>query len=226
MKKKLLLVFSLFLCIFLASCRGNTGPDVTLVDNADQTVAEQLNLSVLESAVSINEKLDKNKKAYIDVKVPQNLNESLVVRHVNIDGVFSENRVKVINAAALTFVTGLSVEYQNAIMAELYNAEYGITKEKLGLDVEKMLTATSFSVKVNSEKALEYYNDSKTNITLSVIYLPVKVVIVNDSKTSADITVLVPVYAEFNLGEASEVFSTYKVVSFDLDEDGSLPNKK
>ena len=225
MKKKFLLVFSLVLCIFLASCRGNNNSNATLVDNADSTVYEQLNLSVLEDAVSINEKLDKTIKNYIDVKLPKDLNSSLVVRHVNIDGVFNENRVKTINATALTFVTGISVEYQAAIMQELSNSEYGITKDKLGLSVD-VLTGTSFSIKIDSAKALEYYNDNKTNITLSVIYLPVKVLIINDSKSVADITVLVPVYAEFNLGEASEVFSSYKVVEINLEEDGSLPNKK
>lgn len=225
MKKKFLLVFSLVLCIFLASCRGNNNSNATLVDNADSTVYEQLNLSVLEDAVSINEKLDKTIKNYIDVKLPKGLNSSLVVRHVNIDGVFNENRVKTINATALTFVTGISVEYQAAIMQELSNSEYGITKDKLGLSVD-VLTGTSFSIKIDSAKALEYYNDNKTNITLSVIYLPVKVLIINDSKSVADITVLVPVYAEFNLGEASEVFSSYKVVEINLEEDGSLPNKK
>lgn len=225
MKKKFLLVFSLVLCIFLASCRGNNNSNATLVDNADSTVYEQLNLSVLEDAVSINEKLDKTIKNYIDVKLPKDLNSSLVVRHVNIDGVFNENRVKAINATALTFVTGISVEYQAAIMQELSNSEYGITKDKLGLSVD-VLTGTSFSIKIDSAKALEYYNDNKTNITLSVIYLPVKVLIINDSKSVADITVLVPVYAEFNLGEASEVFSSYKVVEINLEEDGSLPNKK
>lgn len=225
MKKKFLLVFSLVLCIFLASCRGNNNSNATLVDNADSSVYEQLNLSVLEDAVSINEKLDKTIKNYIDVKLPKDLNSSLVVRHVNIDGVFNENRVKTINATALTFVTGISVEYQAAIMQELSNSEYGITKDKLGLSVD-VLTGTSFSIKIDSAKALEYYNDNKTNITLSVIYLPVKVLIINDSKSVADITVLVPVYAEFNLGEASEVFSSYKVVEINLEEDGSLPNKK
>lgn len=223
MKKKLLLVFSLFLCIFLASCRGNE-KTATLTDNADSAVYEKLNLSVLENATSINKNLDKTQKNYIDVKLPTDLNGTLVVRNVNLDGAFGKEELKQINVMALTFVTGISAEYQTAIMAEVYNSEYGITKEKLGLPVD-ILTGTSFAFKVSSEQAINYHNENKTNITLSVIYLPVKVVIVNNSKTAADITILVPVYAEFNLGETSSVFAPFKVVAIDLEEDGSLPNK-
>lgn len=225
MKKRFLLLFSLVLCLFLASCRQTTDNSVTLVDNADPTVYEKLNLSVLNDAESINNNIDKTKSNYIDVKLPKDLNSALVVRHVNIDGVFSDNRVKAINVAALTFVTGISAEYQTAIMSELSNSEYGLTKEKLGLSVD-ILKGTSFSIKVDSSKALEYSNNDQTNITLSVIYLPVKVLVTNDLKLVADVTVLVPVYAEFNLGEASEVFSNYKVVDITIEADGSLPNKQ
>lgn len=227
MKKKLLVVFSLFLCIFLASCRGDQQV-VKLTDNADAVAAEQLNLSVLDNAVSINKDLDKTDKNYVDVKFPTDLNKSLVVRNINLDTAFVSNRVKSVNATALTFVTGISVEYQQAIMNEVFNDEYGLTKEKLGLSVD-ILEGTKFSVelsKAESEKGKEYYEAGKTNITLSVIYAPVRVVIVNDKVTVADITVLVPVYAEVNLGEASDVFKSYKVVSITLEEDGSLPNKK
>jgi hypothetical protein len=218
MKKKLLLVFSLFLCIFLASCRGND-KTATLTDNADSAVYEQLNLSVLENAVSANKNLDKTGKNYIDVKLPTDLNGSLVVRNIDITEAFGEEKIKVINVMALTFVTGISAEYQQAIMSEVFNSEYGITKEKLGLSVD-ILTGTSFSIKVSSGENVDV---EKTNV--SVIYLPVKVVIVNDSKKAADITILVPVYAEFNSGEASSVFAPFKVVTIDLEEDGSLPNK-
>jgi hypothetical protein len=227
MKKKLFLVFSLFLCIFLASCRGDNQV-VKLTDNADTTVAEQLNLSVLDNAESINKDLDKTDKNYVDVKFPTDLNKSLVVRNINLDTAFTSNRVKTVNASALTFVTGISAEYQQAIMSEIYNDEYGLTAEKLGLSVD-ILNGTSFSVKISkneSDKGINYYKEGKTNITLSVIYLPVRVVVVNDKVTVADITVLVPVYAEINLGEASDVFKPYKVVSITLEEDGSLPNKK
>mgnify|MGYP006923304630 CR=1 FL=1 len=49
MKKKFLLVFSLVLCIFLASCRGNNNSNATLVDNADSTVYEQLKSNNMET---------------------------------------------------------------------------------------------------------------------------------------------------------------------------------
>lgn len=223
MKKKVFLIFSLILCMFLASCKNNTAV-VKLNDNADPEVYELLKLNVLENGVSINPNLDKNSKNYINVILPEDANEALVTRSVVIDEALKDMRVKDINAAALTFVTGVSAEYQTSIMSELYNKEYGITKEKLGLSVD-LLKGTSFSVKVDSKIALDYYNEGKTNITLSVIYLPTRVIIVNNSTTVADITVLVPVYAEFSLGEVSDVFKAVRTVSFELNEDGSLPKK-
>ena len=224
MKKKLFLVFSLILCVFLASCRGND-PVVKLTDNAATEVAEQLNLEALKNGTSINKNLDRTEKNYIDVILPAEPAKSLVVRNVNMDAAFGENKVKSVNAVALTFVTGISSEYKTAIISEVYNSDYGITKEKLGLSVD-LLKANTFSVKVPSEKGLQYFNEGKTNITLSVIYLPTRVVVVNEKQTVADITVLVPVYAEFNLGEVSDVFKPYKVIEITLDEDGSLPNKQ
>lgn len=224
MKKKVFLVFSLILCIFLTSCKNN-GPVVKLTDNASQEVYEQLNLAQLQNGVSINKELDKTDKNYIDVLLPAEPEKSLVVRHVNMDNAFGENKVKAVNAVALTFVTGISAEYQTAIMAEIYNSEYGITKEKLGLSVD-LLKGTSFSVKVPSNLGLEYYEQGKTNITLSVIYLPTRVIVVNDSQSVADVTVLVPVYAEFNLGEASDVFKAYPTLTFELAEDNTLPKNQ
>jgi Zn-dependent M32 family carboxypeptidase len=59
-----------------------------------------------------------------------------------------------------------------------------------------------------------------------LIRYEIEKMIFSDKVTVADITVLVPVYAVINLGEASDVFKPYKVVSITLEEDGSLPNKK
>ena len=218
MKKKLFLLFSLFLCISLASCRGQE--TVPLNEHLSETAKEQLNYTVLENGVSINKDLDRTQKNFIDVIIPATPAEALVVRHVNVDGAFTEQRVKSFNVSVLTFYSPslISLEYRQAIMSEIHNATYGITKDKLGLSVD-ILTGTDFSIKVPSEQGVNYYKEGKTNITLSVIYLPAKVAIINDKVKIGEITVLVPVYAEFNLGEASEVFTNYDELTLALVED-------
>ena len=220
MKKKLFLVFSLLLCIFLVSCRTTT-PMTGLSEKPTAEAQEQLNLSVLNDAASINKDLDRTQKNYVDVKLPADLANSLVVRHVNVYEAINENRVKGFNVKALTFFSPslISAEYKQAIMSELYNAEYGINKDKLGLSVD-ILTSVDFSYKLSNSN-LEYYEQNKenTNITVSVIYLPAKVAIKSNKVLLGEITVLVPVYAEFNLGDASELFDKYNEVTLELVED-------
>ena len=218
--KKILAMLLLVLSLSLASCRQG-GDVIALVDNPDTTIAADLGLENI--TVSLNSSIDTTTGNYVDIKVSNNLVDSLVVRNINFDEILAGDHKKlyVANVNALTFVQSISAEYKSLIEAELNNDTYGITAEKLGLSVE--LSKLSFQSKLSFDKAKELYNNNEDNIHCSVIYLPIKALIFSDAQKVLDIYVLVPVYYEFVIFENSvhsnTLFDAYDTLNHNVNSE-------
>ncbi len=222
--KKFLAILLLVLTLSLASCKGDEEV-VALVDNPNTEIAEALGLANVTA--SINSSLSTESGSYIDVKISTNLNDSLVVRNVSFDKFLSQfaGKIQSANISSLTFVAGIDSVYQASIMSELYNETYGITAEKLGLNVE-IINNTSFSTSIAIAKAEELYNAGEDNIYCSIIYLPIRALIYQEGQNVLSVYVLIPVYAEFGIYEnntyANAVFNGYDVINYSVDNNNVL----
>ena len=200
--KKLIAILLIVLSFSLISCKKDDGI-VALVDNPNTTVIEELGLA--DITVSLNSELDTTSGSYVDIKVAENIANSLIVRNVNFDKFFKDNRNKVqsIGIGAITFVSGLSDEYKLLIEKELTNSTYGITHEKAGL-TEDTFFSPKFKSTISVEKGTALYENEYTDITCSVIYLPIRALIYKDSQNVLSVYVFIPVYAEFGIYKDSD----------------------
>jgi hypothetical protein len=219
--KKFLAMLLLVLSFSLASCK-KSNEVVALVDNPDTKMAAELGLDKV--TVSLNTALDTTSGNYIDVKVSSELATSLVVRTVNFDEILEQyyDKLHQTNVNALTFASNISAEYKSAIEGELNNDTYGITAEKLGLNVE-LISKLSFSSKISLEKAKGLYDMEEDNIYCSVIYLPIKAIMSKEGQNVLSIHALIPVYAEFviyeNDNHSVEVFNNYKAFNYNVNNE-------
>lgn len=192
--KKIYGIILLGLCILMASCSGSPQQEIgNLVDthSVSDELKETLGLNNLTVSLNNPATADPN---YQNVVISTDLNESLFSYMINLDAIFENNGDRAIsaNVQPLTFVSGISSDYQSMLYTLLNDSNNGLTKEKL--EVEYDLAIRGWSTSVSLRDAYRDYTDGERNQVLAIVYLPIKFVVFESSTTKLDVHIMVPVY--------------------------------
>lgn len=219
--KKILVILTLLVTLCLTSCK-----EEQQMENPTDEIISLLKLNQVKEGKLLNS-THASENDYVEVMVASNPIETLFVYNVNFDESFKKNGSKIneLQIKALTFVTTITEEQQSLIMDEVYNESYGI---QTLLDIA--YECKGFYYVTNVDKGLELYDSGEDNVTLSVLYLPVRVKVVEDGSVTVDNYVMVPIYSAFNIYEndtyTDSKFTGYTILGVDyLDSSNYLKNK-
>ena len=202
MKKILGSLLLVFLLVSFTSCKNNK---VTIMDNPSEEVATALNLTAVKEGKALN--VNRGKAPYYDVKVSNDVADSLFYQVINVD-----KNAKNVNLKPIAFNTSFA-DSTNATLTEfvkIMNDETnGITKASLGVDLldddnSEFLTGKISAVNtVTVPQTLEANSDGK--VQLVVVYIPVYGIYYNSDDYHINVFLMVPVYYAF----ANESISAY-----------------
>ena len=217
MKKLLLPIFAL--CgLALTAC--NTGTKLTDLrqDEVAQSVKDELLINFNDTTNSIRLESDDrtNQKSYYDVYVSNDTKNNLFTytiefsklndKELTFEEAVKANRFRGASISNLIFNDKIYTEESTAILAEVYNTKYGISKndsngksELLGLKVK---TKNLWTETIDCDAAVKaYQDDKKTDIKLQILYMPVFAKRVNDGLQVLKVWVFVPVSYNFVTGD-------------------------
>lgn len=224
--KKLTLVLILFVTILLTSCGGNKKV-TAVIDKPAEEISTALNLEAVKNGNSVNSAIDKTKD-YADVKIANNASTTLFYDVIDLE-THINNSFMGVNVNTLVFSSQV-VNYVPTFLAELNNAEYGLTAEGIG----KTFTVSESGealfkglVQQTTAKLPEGYDLEKQNV-LVVVYLPVYCIYNAEGQDIIKSFMLVPVYYNYTyvndgVVEDSNITDINKYV-IALNDKGLLPS--
>ena len=197
--KKLLAIFLVLFALCLTSCA-----QAEQMENPTDEIINLLKLNDVKSGSPLTT-VDTTKTDYVEILVANDAKASCFVYNVKFDENFKKNgsKIKELQIKALTFVTTIDKEQQALIMEEVYNETYGISKK-----VTTAFECEGFYHVTNVDKGLELYENGEDNVTLSVIYLPIRAKVCQEGEVTVDNYVMVPIYCAFNVYEKNTYTDT------------------
>lgn len=228
--KKILALLLMVASLTLASCGGKKD-DTKRIDQPNEQIALDLKLEDVKNGNSIVE-VDTSKKEYYDIKMAQDANSTLFVYNVMIDDQFESNGSLIRDAQVkpLIFTNKIHEEEAIEICSTVFDPKEGITKEELGVSFD-IIARTNWVASISLEDAYNaYINNDVRNNCISIVYLPVLVEHVENSKSVLEIFVMMPVYYEVTTITdgviASEAFNGLPVKEFIFTEEYVLSTLK
>lgn len=205
MKKIFGIILIIICCLGVTSCSSSESTTSNIVDPGSQTGTEETEqtkkvkeikakLGLDNLTVSLNS-ADTTEPSYENVLVASDVNSSLFTYYVSLDSIFEGNRVVSTNISCLTFVDGISSDYQSSLYNILKNGDYNLTTI-LGVSFETSVESWTVSYDLTSAK--DAYESGTRDQVLAIIYLPLHYTVVSTTEgkqnTPLDISVLVPIY--------------------------------
>lgn len=216
---KKILAFLLILSSFtLASCKGK---DTTKrIDQPSEELIAEFQLDKVAEGVSIVE-VDKSKKEYYDIKIASDAKSTLFVYNSMLDSTFEEHkellRDVVVNPLVFKGAIYTDEKELTTICSTVFDSKKGLTGERLGVSFD-LITTTTWTSKVDAREAVDaYLNDGVKNNCVSIIYLPIKVEHVDNSKSVLESHILMPIYYELTT-YTDGVIASDKFAGFEIKE--------
>ena len=215
--KKLLAFVLLMFGITLASCGGPKQDLTTLRKNdIDTNIATNLHITFDNEKGST--KLYKEKRdgeSYFDVYIAEDYVKSLFVYELDVDAYITD-RTQQIFANTLTFNITIYQDEQQAILNEVYNKDYGISKLTFPFKAD---TTKAFSKNAFEDFVIPASKDL-SELKLSVVYLPVMAYRVYKNQPVLKTYMFIPVHMSFvsagKLVKGSENDKGYELVEKEI----------
>jgi len=195
--KKILTFLLILSCFTLASCKSK---DTTKrIDQPTDELVAEFKLDAVASGVSIVE-VNKSKKEYYDIKMASDAKSTLFVYNSMLDSAIEKNKesLREVIVNPLVFESDIYVDQEELtkICSTVFDSKKGLTSERLGVSFDLIPTTTWVS-KINARDMVDkYINESVRNNCVSIVYLPIKVEHVDNSKSVLESHILMPVYYE------------------------------
>lgn len=220
--KKFLCILAIIGIITLSSCSKKAAREV-IIDNPADEVAEALALNDVKNGTSLNPDLDK-KGAYADVKISNEVKNSLFYQTVDLDSYLEEkNRLKDIYINEIAFSNRIPYSDVQEFFKVMNHEEYGLTEEKLGVEFkeeEGISTSLVKDHKLSHQIATNvpdgYEKKDGDASKLVVIYLPVYCVYDDGTQPYTNIFIMVPVYFAYAY-ESTVANYTYGIKNYQCD---------
>ncbi|MBE6137356.1 MAG: hypothetical protein E7176_03065 [Erysipelotrichaceae bacterium] len=228
--KKILALLLILASITLASC-GKKKDDTKRIDQPGEAIALDLKLEEAKNGVRIVD-VNTSKKEYYDIRMANDAHSTLFVYNVMLDEQFEThgNLIRDAQIKPLIFTANIYEEETVKICSTVFDSKEGITKEELGVSFD-IMARSSWVDSINLEDSYNaYVNDGVKNNCVSIVYLPLFVEHVEDSKSVLEIYVMMPVYYELTTCAdgviSSTAFDGLAVKEFVFTEDYLLSSLK
>ena len=195
MKKILVSLLLIFVLVGFVSCKSDNEP---IKDSPSDGITADLNLGAVKNGKSLNTDKDTS-KAYYDVRVSEDLTNSLFYHEVEINQYI--NSSSTINIKPLAFNQAFA-NSANTTLVELINIlnseTEGLTKEDLGIDLPVGEYSNYLIGNLTPLNTIEVPSDLEADendeVKLVVVYMPIYGVYQNTTKDYQNVYLMIPVY--------------------------------
>lgn len=227
--KKILSVLLLVMTIVLASCGQKDTKVTTRIDNPSADTIASLKLDSVKNGKAI--KVTEEDDNYYIIKIAEDAKSTLFAHHTLLDEIIEKSindkrTFEAVNVAPLVFTSQINSYEVNEIMAEIFDAKTGITKESLGVDFD-LRTNKKWSAELSCENIVNAYkNSNQRNNYASKIYLPMFVEHYEKNEATLKVFVMVPIYYELTTitdnVNSNAIFENIVVPTLTFDEKTNL----
>lgn len=227
--KKLLMVLSIFMVIWLCSCSSGEKREI-IRDNPENSIKEALNLEAISGGKSLNKDLDKS-KAYYDVFVSEDISSSVFYQTIDLDQYLDE-RFKQININALFFTGKVPTTDVQGFLGELNNKDYGLNETNVGISFKKedKVSSTLFnnlSLKYSVVLPENYSVKDNDKTKLVVAYVPTYCIYNDGKEDYTKVYMFVPIYYAFTYeSEVANYTNNLFNYQLTLTDSGLLPSQE